>query len=557
MTTIILNMNIKLNQTKLTLLISSIFVIFYNFTFFKKTLVVYPLNQHNFLFLISLVLILFLATNLFFTLLLFILNSILRIFKLNIIYKRFFLVISFFAMSAAYVMDSYGVVVDDTMILNIIKTDANETLDLISFKLLIYLVLLFALPMFLLYKTKVTHSSFIVDFFSRLKVIGLSVILIFALLFSFGKFYASFFREQKPLRYYTNPTYWMYSVGKFGEGLFKNPNKVMDQIGKNSIIPPGDNDRDLIVLVVGETARRDRFSLNGHKQETNPLLKKENVVSFTNATSCGTSTAISVPCMFSHFGRGKFSVDNANSTENMLDVLKHTNEVNVLWRDNNSDSKGVAIRAQYEDYKSSAKNTICDPECRDVGMLVGLQDYINKTNKKDVLIVLHQMGNHGPAYYKRYPKEFEKFKPVCKTSELEKCSNEEIGNAYDNAILYTDYFLSQVISLLKKNSPKFNTAMLYVSDHGESLGENGIYLHGLPYMMAPKEQKDIAMIMWFGGNTEKETDYVALRKITGKPFSHDNIFHTILGMMEIESSVYNPELDILHGIHHQTQSHGK
>jgi lipid A ethanolaminephosphotransferase len=460
-------------------------------------------------------------------------------------------------MAAAYVMDSYGVVVDDTMILNIIKTDANETLDLISFKLLIYVALLFALPMFLLFKTRVVHNTFIADFFARLKIIGISIVLIFALLFSFGKFYASFFREQKPLRYYTNPTYWMYSVGKFGQGLFKNPNKVLDQIGKNSIIPSADNDRDLIILVVGETARRDRFSLNGHQQETNPLLKKENVISFTNATSCGTSTAISVPCMFSHFGRGNFSVDNANSTENMLDVLKHTNAVSVLWRDNNSDSKGVAIRAQYEDFKSSATNTICDPECRDVGMLVGLQDYIDKISKKDILIVLHQMGNHGPAYYKRYPKEFEKFKPVCKTSELEKCSNEEIGNAYDNAILYTDYFLSNVISFLKKNSVKFNTAMLYVSDHGESLGENGIYLHGLPYMMAPKEQKDIAMIMWFGGNMEKETDYVALRKITNKPFSHDNIFHTILGMMEVESSVYNPELDILHGIHHQTQADTK
>jgi lipid A ethanolaminephosphotransferase len=546
-------MNVKLTQTKLTLIISSIFVLFYNFTFFKKTLAVYPLNAHNFLFLLSLVVVLFLATNLFFTLLIFILNSILRVFKLKIIYKRFFLVIFFLAMLAAYVMDSYSVVVDDTMILNIVKTDAKESLDLISFKLLIYLVLLFALPMLVLFKTRIIHNTFLVDFLSRLKVIGISIILIFVMLFSFGKFYASFFREQKPLRYYTNPTYWMYSVGKFGESLFKNPNKVMDVIGKNSIISSDDNDRDLIILVVGETARRDRFSLNGHKKETNPLLKKENVVSFTNATSCGTSTAISVPCMFSHFGRGNFSVDNANYTENLLDVLKHTNAVNVLWRDNNSDSKGVAIRAKYEDYKSSATNTICDPECRDIGMLVGLQDYIDKADKKDILIVLHQMGNHGPAYYKRYPKEFEVFKPVCQTSELEKCSNEEIGNAYDNAILYTDYFLSSVISLLKKNSPKFNTAMMYVSDHGESLGENGIYLHGLPYMMAPKEQKEIALIMWFGGNMEKETNYVALRKISSAPFSHDNVFHTILGMMEVESSAYDPMKDILHGIHVQTK----
>ena len=201
--------------------------------------------------------------------------------------------------------------------------------------------------------------------------------------------------------------------------------------------------------------------------------------------------------------------------------------------------------------KTSSTNTVCDTECRDEGMLVGLQKHINEVKENDILIVLHQMGNHGPAYYKRYPKDFEIFKPVCVTSDLAKCSNEEIANAYDNAILYTDYFLSKVIALLKDNSVKFNTGMVYVSDHGESLGENGIYLHGLPYMMAPKEQKDIAMIMWFGGEMESETNYVLLKKRLNEPFSHDNIFHTILGMFEVESSVYKPEMDILNGIHVQ------
>jgi lipid A ethanolaminephosphotransferase len=377
------------------------------------------------------------------------------------------------------------------------------------------------------------------------------------MLFANGKFYASFFREQKPLRYYTNPTYWIYSMGKFGSSFFKNPNQVLQALGRESVIPAHDLDRDLIILVVGETARRDRFSLNGHQNETNPLLKKEDAVSFTNVTSCGTSTAISVPCMFSHFGRNKFSVDDANSTENLLDVLSHTKDVSILWRDNNSDSKGVASRIQYEDYKSAATNSICDPECRDEGMLVGLQDYIDKAKEKDILIVLHQMGNHGPAYYKRYPKKFEIFTPVCQTSELEKCTNEEIGNAYDNAILYTDFFLSKVISLLKDNSVKFSTSMLYISDHGESLGENGIYLHGLPYMMAPDVQKEVAMIMWFGGKMAKETDYVSLKKILNVPYSHDNVFHTVLGMMEVESSAYKPELDILHGIHVQPKAEVK
>ncbi|MEA9355985.1 phosphoethanolamine--lipid A transferase [Bacteriovorax sp. PP10] len=550
-------MKLKITQFKLTLLISILFTLFYNFTFFKKTLAIYPLTLHNAFFLASLVIILTTATNLIFTLLLLIMNSVLRLFKIKVIYKRFFLVIFFLAMAAAYVMDSYGVVIDDTMLLNIVRTDAKESLDLITYKLLFYTIFLLIMPTILIYKTKIEEQSFKEDVIIRLKTLSISLILVFVMLVANGKFYASFFREQKPLRYYTNPTYWIYSMGKFGSSLFKNPNKVLQALARESVISAHDLDRDLVILVVGETARRDRFSLNGHKNETNPLLKKEDAISFTNVTSCGTSTAISVPCMFSHFGRTKFSADEANSTENLLDVLSHTKDVSILWRDNNSDSKGVASRVQYEDYKSAATNSICDPECRDEGMLVGLQDYIDKTKEKDILIVLHQMGNHGPAYYKRYPKKFEIFTPVCQTSELEKCTNEEIGNAYDNAILYTDFFLSKVISLLKDNSVKFSTSMFYISDHGESLGENGIYLHGLPYMMAPDVQKEVAMIMWFGGKMAIETDYVSLKKILNAPYSHDNVFHTVLGMMEVESSAYKPELDILHGIHVQPRAEVK
>jgi lipid A ethanolaminephosphotransferase len=544
-------MKFKISQVKLTFLLSLFFTIFYNFTFFKKTLSVYPLNFQNTFFIVSLFLVLVLTLNFVFNILLLVLNLITRLLRLKVFYKRFFLVIFFFATLAAYVMDSYSVVIDETMLLNVLKTDAHESLDLLSWTLLLYFIFLFLIPVIALYKLKVEEGLLRSETMTRFKASLISFILIFLLILSFGKFYATFLREQKPLRYYVNPTYWIYSIGKFGSSFLKNPNRIMEVIGKGSTIPLKDQDRELIILVVGETARRDRFSLNGYSKETNPLLKKENVISFDNATSCGTSTAISVPCMFSNFGRSNFNVDNANSTENLLDVLSHTKDVNVLWRDNNSDSKGVALRVKYEDFKSSTVNTICDSECRDEGMLVGLQEYINNVKEKDILIVLHQMGNHGPAYYKRYPKKFEIFKPVCRTSELGKCTNEEIGNAYDNAILYTDYFLSNIISLLKVNSTKFSTAMIYVSDHGESLGENGIYLHGLPYMMAPKEQKEIAMIMWFGGEMEKQTNYVILRENSKKPYSHDNIFHTILGTMEVESSVYLKELDILNGVHIQ------
>ena len=284
---------------------------------------------------------------------------------------------------------------------------------------------------------------------------------------------------------------------------------------------------------MGETARADRFSLNGYPRQTNPNLEKEELISLKNVSSCGTSTAVSVPCMFSNLTETHFSIEKSGTLENSLDVLKR-NGVEVLWRDNNSDSKGVALRVDYEDFRSSKTNPVCDEECRDVGMLHDLENYINSRPGKDILIVLHQMGNHGPAYYKRYPKEFEYFKPVCKTNELSKCSQEEIDNAYDNAIRYTDYFLSQVIGLLKRYDKSHETAMLYVSDHGESLGEYGMYLHGAPKAFAPKAQTHVASVVWFG----PQFDYTLsdLRPYEKDQLTHDALFCTLLLAYELDTS---------------------
>ncbi|MDO9184295.1 MAG: phosphoethanolamine--lipid A transferase [Bacteriovorax sp.] len=530
-------MNFKTTQTKLLLFISIFFVLFFNISFFEKTFKVYPILSVRFFFVISLsvVLISFI-------------NILLNLVRSKYTTKPVIISLLFFSSLAAYVMDSYGVVLDDNMFLNVFNTDGHEALDLLSFRLFLYLVFLCIVPSFIILKTKISEFSLKDELISRSKTILFSFLLITTLLFSFGKNYASFFREQKTLRYYTNPTYYIYSIGKYVSSFYGNTSGLIDPIGLNAVIHGSGKKRQLIIFVVGETARRDHFSLNGYAKDTNPYLKKENVVSFNNMTSCGTSTAISVPCIFSNLGRSKFSNEKAATTENLLDVLSHTKKINILWRDNNSNSKGVAARVPYEDFKQPPNNTICDPECRDVGMLVGLQGYIDQKKEGNIFIILHQMGNHGPAYYKRYPVAFEKFKPVCKTNELEKCSNEEINNAYDNATLYTDFFLSKVIGLLKENSNNFGTSMFYVSDHGESLGEKGIYLHSLPYFMAPDEQKNVAAVLWMGGDLAKRTNYELLRKKSQLPYSHDNVFHTFLGLMDVQTPEFNRDLYILDGV---------
>ncbi|HAZ14696.1 MAG: phosphoethanolamine transferase [Bdellovibrionales bacterium GWA2_49_15] len=526
----------SVTQTETILFFSIFLVLLHNITFFKKVIETYVQSPNGWLYVFSVAIVLSSVINLLFTFV-----------RSKNTTKPILIIVLLLSSMTGYFIDHYGIVLDEIMLINVTKTNSAEALELFNFQFVMYFILLGLLPSFIIYKIKIVDTSFKAEVLSKVKNIIASLFIIFGMLVLSGKFYASFFRENKPLRYYTNPTYFFYSTGKYLSMWIKEGNTAMAHVGEDAAISPLDVDRDLIILVIGETARGDRFSLNGYSRETNPLLKNEDVVSFSNFSSCGTSTAISVPCMFSQFGRKNYNDKKGKITENLLDILSHSKKVNILWRDNNSDSKGVASRMQYEDYQSRERNTICDVECRDEGMLVGLQEYIDKQVDGDILIILHQMGNHGPAYYKRYPGEFERFQPVCRTNQLEKCSTEEISNAYDNAILYTDYFLAKTIAFLKPNTKKFETAMFYVSDHGESLGEGGLYLHGLPYFMAPSEQKMVGAVLWVDNRimARNHTSYPMLMKKSSLPYSHDNIFHTILGLFQVETSIYNNKLDIL------------
>ena len=527
-------MKIKISNSKLIIITALFLFLFGNISFISNVIKIYPINLENSIFLLSLI-ILFVCVNV-------ILFS-LACFKRST--KPVLIIVLLASSLAAYFMDTYQVIIDDSMIDNIVKTDANEALDLFSFKQLFYFMLLGVLPSVFVYKVKVLELPVKKAIFSHIILFASALLISAVVILSLSNFYASFFREHKPLRFYANPSYYIYSSIKYVNDFFKASSEPLKQIGLDAFIPPSDEHRELIIFVVGETARADHFSLNGYHKETNPLLKKEDVISFDNVWSCGTSTAHSVPCMFSIYGRSDFNKSKGQNTENSLDVLKRAG-VNVIWLDNNSSSKGVANRVPYQSYKSLDVNSICDIECRDEGMLTNLQTYIDSHPTGDIFIVLHQMGNHGPAYYKRYPKQFEKFIPACQTNQLEQCTSEEISNAYDNALLYTDYFLSQTIKLLKRNDNKFEAALFYISDHGESLGENNLYLHGLPYMIAPDEQIHVPMIMWFGNSFDKEDiNFEQLKKNSHQKLSHDNLFHTILGLMEIKSDIYDENMDII------------
>lgn len=520
-----------LTRLGLSITIALFLVLCNNITFFTKVIEVYPFVGNNIPFVLSLGVVLTAVITL-----------LLLLFGNRYSFKPLAIGLIILSSFTNYFMQTYTVILDETMIQNTFETNMNESLDLITLKLIGYVTLLGILPSWVVYRLPIQYGGFKDELFSTLKGIVLSLGVSGILIFSLSQFYTSFFREHKPLRYYTNPTFCLYSTGKYLYNTFYKKETTFKTMGLDAKRMENGT-RKLTIVVVGEAARANRFSLNGYERLTNPLLQKEEIINFSNLYSCGTSTAVSVPCMFSHLERKNYSDKEAKSTENVIDVLKHAG-VNVLWRDNNSDSKGVAVRVAYEDYRSSKNNTLCDEECRDEGMLVGLQEYID-AQKGDVLIVLHQMGNHGPAYYKRYPKAFETFAPTCQTNQVEKCTPEEIGNAYDNAILYTDYFLSKTIAFLKQNDQHFETAMIYMADHGESLGEKGLYLHGIPYFMAPDEQTHVGALMWFGSQRKARIDTRLLAQKASQEYSHDNLFHTILGIMGVQTALYDATKDIL------------
>ncbi len=509
-------------QTQAILLTALFIMLTGNQALFSRILEVYPAGFKNLAFLISL--------TLFF-------SGLTTLFLLAVCHGKFTRwLLAFFLIAAslaAYYMDQFGVIVDVVMLDNIAQTNPQEFAGLVTPMFVFRAIVFGFIPAWLAIKYTPTARALTAELKSRLITMGIILLLLIVAVVPFTAGYSSFIREHKVTRFYANPTYFTYSIFKYAQEQLKPaPSTVINKVAQDTVNIDTQKHHELVIMVVGETARADRFSLNGYKKLTNPLLAKENIVSFSNVSSCGTSTGVSVPCMFSVLGREDYDKEKALHTENALELL-FENQVQILWRDNNSDSKGVATRLKYENFKTPTLNPVCDAECRDIGMLSGLDQYIAARKDQDILIVLHQMGNHGPEYYRRYPAEFAQFKPMCMTGELRDCSQEEIDNSYDNAILYTDYFLSEVIKFLKKYDGTHETAMLYVSDHGESLGEKGFYLHAAPYAFAPKEQTHVPAIIWMGQHFDYSTEQA--KPFKDYPLSHDDVFCTLLVAFELQS----------------------
>ena len=460
------------------------------------------------------------------------------------------------AAALAHFIGSYGIVIDPTMVVNIVQTDVREASDLLSLRLLLSLLLLGVLPLLWLWRRPLaTHGVGARLGLNLLGfVLGIALVLGLAAL-SFADL-ASTMRNHKSLRYMVSPLNAYYSLASVGLRAQAGPKGPPAVVGADAALAPRAGKPPLLLLVVGETARAMNFSLNGYPRPTNPELARREVLSWRNASACGTSTAASLPCMFSHLGREAYG-DLKAPQETLLDVLQRAG-LAVLWLDNQSGCKGVCERVPSANAAEPAPGAaplpagLCsDGECLDGALLHGLDQRLAALDParaaRGVVLVLHQMGSHGPAYYKRSPPDAKPFQPECRSNALQQCPREQVVNAYDNSIAYADHVLAGAIDWLKTQAPRYDPALLYFSDHGESLGENNLYLHGMPYAVAPREQTQVPAILWLPEPTAaaQQVRRSCLAAQLDKPISHDFLFHTVLGYQGVKTSLYRPDWDLL------------
>ena len=449
---------------------------------------------------------------------------------------------------ASYYMASYTVFLDPSMLRNVLRTDVKEAGELFSLGMLPHLLLYAALPLLLLSRVRVVRDAWRPALLRRALSLVLGVLLLAGALVAIFQDMAPLMRNNKEVRYLITPANYLYSLARVLGSDASAATRERQKIGLDATLAPSWQARKkpaLFVVVVGETARAANWGLSGYARQTTPQLAEREVINFAQVTACGTNTEVSLPCMFSLYGRRNYDEDKIRGSESLLNVLDRAG-LRVLWRDNQSGCKGVCTGVETHKLDNAKLPELCDGErCFDEILTHDL-DQVLADRQGNLVIVLHQLGNHGPAYYKRYPDAFRRYGPVCETPDLAKCEREAVVNAYDNAILYTDHVLAKTIDFLKAKSTTYDTAMLYVSDHGESLGENGLYLHGVPYSIAPKVQVEVPMSLWLspGYAASFGIDADCLRQRATQPATHDNLFHSLLGMLDVRTSIYDANLDV-------------
>lgn len=500
----------NLKITHFALLMSALNFLFFYFPFYSFVFNHVDYKSFNGVILVISLVILTLVLNAFVFYLIFFLSRFVG---------KILLIITFIINAVAvYFVNTYSIIIDESMIGNVLNTNYEESSSFFSIKLILYIVFLGIIPSIYIYKVKiikVTLKQFLIT-------TSLTLLFILTLVFANASNWLWIDKNSKTLGGLAMP--WSYSVNTSLFYIHKFKKNEKEILLPNAVIK--DNQKSVVVLVIGESARSENFSLYGYKKNTNPLLSKVPNLFHFNATSCATYTTAGVKGILEH-----------TQTDDLYEILPnylYRNNVEVVWRTSNWGEPPVHIK----NYQNRAALM---PNCKgadcnyDEILLTGLKEQILASTKNKILIILHTSTSHGPTYSKKYPSQFETFKPVCNSVELGKCSQRELINAYDNTIVYTDYILSQVIEDLKELK-EYKSTMIFVSDHGESLGEKNLYMHGMPLSIAPKEQYEIPFIVWVSDGSKQLKP--------NKTLTQGNVFHSVLNFLNIESPIYDEKMNI-------------
>jgi lipid A ethanolaminephosphotransferase len=473
--------------------------------------------------------------------------------------KLLWWLVALVAALAQHYMLTYGVVMDPGMAANVLQTDVREAADLIGPRMLVSVAAVMLLPTWWLLRLRIPAMRPLRQAARNAGLLVLALAMAAGTVAATARDLAPLMRNHPQLRYLMNPLASLYSTAAAAVRPALARNRVLLPMAQGAALGAthAAGARPLLfVLVVGETARADHFGLNGYGRDTTPALAARDVLSWRNVRSCGTSTLASVPCMFSPLGKDAFE-SRKDDTENLLDVVQAAG-LAVLWLDNQSGCKGVCDRVPNafasEGLPREARAALCPGgECGDEAMLHGLDERLAalpaEQRARGVLLVLHQMGSHGPAYYKRSTAQTKRFLPECRTEVLADCAHGELVNAYDNSFAATDAFLGRTIDWLRAQSARYDTGLLYLSDHGESLGEYGLFLHGMPYSVAPDVQKHVPMVAWLDASLARREGLstACLRAGVDAALTHDHLYHTVLGVLDVRSPTYRPVLDAFAG----------
>ncbi len=461
--------------------------------------------------------------------------------------KIFFIPLLLISAGVSYASQQYGIMFNYGMIENVVETDVAEATSYFNLASFFYVFALGCIPAYFVYRAEITYYPFWKECAIRIGT-QLCVLLVFGgVAWGYYEDYAAAGRNNKGVQRYIIPTEYVYSsINYFNKNYLSSPQPFQSlgddaQLVRHSVAQKP----TFMVMVLGETARATEYEYNGYPRATNSFTKPLHLQSLGSVESCGTATAVSVPCMFSFLTHGDYDKQKAKKQDNVLDVLSKAG-VTVKWVDNNSSCKGVCERVASLRVDVSADNPNCDGEyCFDEVMLPYLADYLKNAGGRDTLVVLHLIGSHGPTYFRRYPESQRFFTPDCPRSDIQNCTHEQLQNTYDNTIRYTDYILSKVVEQLDAASDEYDTAMLYMSDHGESLGEKGLYLHGMPYSMAPSEQTHVPALVWASGKYQHDNFWqpnCMAQQTSG--LTQDVLSHSLLGMMGVKTELYQPNLDV-------------